>query len=57
LRTGSILVVIRKLIYHSRYGPARETQLGREQLEKVQLDKDQLFARDRHLTDRIFLCL
>ena len=52
--------------YRSRFGgdlQARTPQLGMGQLErdpagqgpvgKVQLDRDQLFARDRHSTERI----
>jgi hypothetical protein len=47
LRTGGVSVVIRGLVHHSWQEPAG----------KVQLDRDQLFARDRHSTDRVFLCL
>jgi hypothetical protein len=47
LRTGRVSVVIRRLVHHSWQGPAG----------KVQLDRDKLFARGRHSTDRIFLCL
>jgi hypothetical protein len=43
LRTGRVSVVIRRLVYHSWQGPAG----------KVQLDRDQLFARDRYSTERI----
>jgi hypothetical protein len=31
--------------------------VGQGPTGKVQLDRDQLFARDRHSTDKIFLCL
>jgi hypothetical protein len=47
LRAGRVSVAIRGFVYYGWYGPAGE----------VQLDRDQRFARDRHSTDGVFLCL
>jgi hypothetical protein len=44
LRTGRISVVIRRLVH---------TTAGQGPVGKVQLDRDQLFARDRYSTERI----
>jgi hypothetical protein len=55
LRIGRVSVAVRRLsasIDQLRRDPARQEPAG-----KVQLDRDQLIARDRHSTERVFLCL
>ena len=52
MRTGRVSVVIRRLIHYSWHEPAGERP--RWAGTKVQLDRDQLFARDRHSTEKDF---
>ena len=55
LRIGRVSVAIRRLsagLHQLGRDPA-----GQEPAGKVQLDRDQLFARDRHSIERGFLCL
>jgi hypothetical protein len=47
LCTGRVSVAIRRLVHHSWYGPVGE----------VQLDRDRLFARDKHSTDRVLMSI
>jgi hypothetical protein len=52
LRTGRASVAIRRLVRSYIRMPD-----GQEPAGKVQLDRDQLFARDRFSTDRVFPCV
>jgi hypothetical protein len=52
LRIGRASVAIRRLVRSYVRMSA-----GQEPAGKTQLDRDQLFARDRFSTDRVFLCV
>jgi hypothetical protein len=55
LRVGRASVAIRRIV-HS-YTPILVYSAGQEPAGKAQLDRDQLFARDRHSTHSVFPCL
>jgi hypothetical protein len=58
LRVGRVSVAIRRLAgSYVRTLVYSYASAGQEPAGKVQLDRDQLFARDRFSTDRIFLCV
>ena len=55
LRIGHVSVAIRRL--SAGIGQLRRDPAGQEPVGKVQLVRDQLILRERHSTERVFLCL
>jgi hypothetical protein len=55
LRIGRVSVAIRRL--SAGIGQLRRDPAGQEPVGKVQLVRGQLIARDKHSTERAFLCL
>jgi hypothetical protein len=53
LRTGRVSVVIRRPYTTAGMGQLERDPVGQRPVGKVQLDRDQLFARDRHSTEKI----